>query len=296
MLQEFITEKVITHIYRKHNEVQLKNLEAKFLKETEGLAQQFTDWLAYDYVANTEKRSYAEAYLEDMEGQLEEGEIKYIKNRINSYLGFYEVLKLKENSLQIKNLFTNELHSLSKADLEEEVNLHEILLIRITNGDLPQIVSSQITVLPYQFKTLLIGQVIENYDLIKERKPYLTFPQYFKENLLAVLGIVNRLLSFKNQEGDVTLYQSLYAVKNYKAVKELFTQLNQVVEEDQGDGLYHLMDEDLLLAEMVLQKERLEVECNNKEDQKTAKEILADQLGEHLVHLKDEELSIDDLI
>ncbi|MBM7615780.1 hypothetical protein [Alkaliphilus hydrothermalis] len=296
MAHELITEKVITYIYQQEEDQgKLKELEAKFLDKTDGLAYQFSDWLVYDYPANN-KQTYGEGYLQQVGAELPVDEVEYIKNCLQSYLGFYELIKIKENILHIKNIFTNEEHTLQKDAVEEDVNLHEILLVRLTQGDVPQIVSSQITVLPHQYKTLLIGQVIEDYDQAKGRKSYLSFPQYFKENLTTVLGIVNKLSSYRDQEGDVTLHQTVYAVVDYFRTKEALNNTKEIVVEDVEEGIYHLMEADLLLAVLVLQKKKLEVECSNKSDQKNAKEFLQDKLRELIVFMKDEELTIDDII
>lgn len=289
---------MITYIYQNYNQAQLKQLEVDFLDKSDGFSHYFSDWLVYDYTID-KQQTYADKYLEKVENKLDEKEIEYINKCIKSYLGFYEVVKIKDEKIQCKNLFTNELHMIEKTMMEEDVNLHEILLLRLTLGAEAEteIVSSNVVVLPYQFKTLMMGQIHEGFGMAKERKNYLTYPQYFKENLLTVLQIVNRMLSYKDQEGDVTLYQSVYAVKDYAKVKEIFSNLkDQIKDEEAEDGIYQLMEDDLLLAEMVLQKNRLEVECSNTEDQKTTKKVLAEKLEGIIVHLKDEELTIDDLI
>lgn len=293
-INQLITEKVIPYIYQSFDSSKLKRIEGVFLSKKEQLQPQFVDYLAFDYFIEKNK-NFVTAFLLENEKDLSKGEIDLLKKGSKSYLGIYEVTKETDGEIHLKNLFTEDRHIILKELIGEDLGVSEILLVRIDEQETKGILSSNVIVLPYQFKTMLVGQIIESYDKAKSRDGFLTFAAYFKSYGLDVLEIINKLLSYENQEGDCTLYQSIYVVTEKKGFKESLENIENLYL-DKEENSYQLKHNQYIVAILVYSNNRLEVECNNLDDLQYAKDILEEELGQYLHHLKDEELTIDDLL
>ncbi|GAB6084802.1 hypothetical protein [Alkaliphilus crotonatoxidans] len=292
-MNQLMIERLIPFIYQRYDGKLLKELERNFLEKNSQLQHQFQDWLVFDYRPEKSK-SFVKLFLEEQSDQLNRDEINGLQRADNSYLGLYEVTKMSDQEVHIKNLFTEDRHSIPKENLVESPEGNELMLIRVGEMGTDEVFSSSIILLPYQFKTMLVGQIIEAYDRAKARHPYLSYQEYFKKYPLELLDIINRLLSYENQEGDCTLYQGTYIVLNPKQFNEAITSMAYLQPEE--DHVYLLKEGQYTLATLVYENNRLEVECTSPEDLELAKERLTEKLGKFLHHVKDEELTIDDII
>lgn len=292
MQREMKSERIIPFIYRHWDPQKLKQHEQWFLEKSEEIQGQFEDWLIYDFHPEKHK-TFAELFV-DAAQPLSAQEKKEILQGKDSALGLYEVVELKEGKVQLKHLFEEVSQEIQEKDIPEKLELKDLLLMRI--GDQGQIFSSNVIVLPYQFKTMLVGRIIESYERAKESRTYLTYGQFFKQFPLELLACINKLLSYENQQGDVTLHQSTFLVLDGKALKAAIKAAPQLFFPEEEGKIYQLKDHGEVIATVVLEQQRLELECTDYDELELAKELVTDHLGDHLKHLKDEELTIDDLI
>ncbi|KAB3539072.1 hypothetical protein F8154_01170 [Alkaliphilus pronyensis] len=292
---EFITEEIITYVYNNYDNKLLKNIEDVFFERVKKNKQQFADWLVYDYI-NSNKLSFGEMFLQNMKNNIKEEKREFIEEAIKGFLSIYEVTKKTKDRVLLKNLFTHVVYSVPFGHIEEDINKHDMVACRIVGED-SRFVSDNIIVLPSQFKTMLVGYVVEAYDMKKNHSMYITYEEYFKGYAIELLEIIDKLLSFQNQAADITLYQSSYAVKDYNIIKEYLKGLSSAIELDDDIEIYTLLDhQKTAIAEITLEKQRLEVACNSKEDRNRVKKLFEGQLKNRIIHLKDEELTIDDIL
>ncbi len=289
---EFLTEEVFTYVYNKF-EKNIQELQQSFIKEIEHNQQQFVDWVLYDHMVEKGK-TYSQLYLQEVKDKYTDAQLDYLEECRREYFGIYEVLKLKDKEATIKDIFTGEQACLDISDLDEELQLYALILGRISKKN-KRIIGSHVILLPYHFKTILSGQIIENYQQARDRDQYMSYELYLKKNTPRILAIVERLLGYRNVEGDVTVYQSSYAIADKEALRLKLDSSSEIVY-DKEDGLYHLMADKEILAELVIVSSVLEVECNSNEDRDLVKGIMDEIFGEALQHLKDENLTIDDII
>ena len=289
---EFLTEEIFTYVYNSDKK-EIQKLEFEFLKEIERNQQQFVDWVLFDYKLKG-KGTYCEAYLQENNDRLSNDQKAYLNECNSEYFGIYEITKLKGKEAIIKDVFTGVKATIDVTPLEEDIALYSLVLARISKK-LNRIIGSNAIILPYHFKTILTGQIIEIFQTIKEREQYLTYETFLKKNTPRVLAIVERLLGYRNEEGDVTVYQSTYRIADSKKLKGQLADL-VYIKYDSQDDLYHFMSDNEIIAELVVNKDILEVECNTQVDRRIVKDLLAELLGDTLQFIKDETLTIDDII
>ena len=289
---EFLAEEIFTYVY-KQNIKKIQQLETEFSSEIHHNQQQFVEWVLYDYITE-EGNSYADAYININRQSLTSEQTYFLEECISQYFGIYEVTKIKGKIGELKDVFTGVKTEIDISLIDEEIALYSLILGRISKT-LDKLIGTNIIVLPYHFKTILTGQIIENYQLAKSRDQYLTYEAFLKKNMPKVLAIVERLMTYRNEEGDVTVYQSSYAISDKQILKNLLSE-NPDIKYDKEDEIYHFMCGDEILAELVINSGILEIECNSQEDRKLVKNLMEEMFGETLHHLKDEELTIDDII
>ncbi len=289
---EFLTEEIFTYVYNNYKK-SIQGLQQEFMKEIEHNQQQFVDWVLYDYEAEKGK-TYSQLYLQRVENKYTTSQLDYLEECNKAYFGIYEVIKLKDKEAELKDIFTGERVLLNSTAIEEDLQLYALILGRISR-EKKSIIGSDIILLPYHFKTLLSGQIVENYQMARNRDQYMSYEVYLKKNTPRILAIVERLLSYKNSEGDVTVYQSSYAIADEGALRLKLENCPEIVY-DKAEALYHFMADNEILAELVIVNSMLEVECNSKEDRELVKGLLDEIIGAAIQHFKDENLTIDDII
>jgi|GEM_PF-5432093 len=289
---EFLTEEIFTYVYNS-NKKDIQQLEFDFLKEIEYNQQQFVDWVLFDYKVKG-RGTFGEAYLRENQDKLSETKREYLKECNREYFGIYEITKLKDKTAFIKDVFTGEKSFIDIASLEEDIALYSLILARISKK-LNRIIGSNAIILPYHFKTMLTGQIIEVFQALKEREEYLTYETFLKKNSPRVLTIVEGLLGYKNEEGDVTVYQSTYGITDSRRFRAQLADVAYIKFSGEDD-LFHFMSDNEILAELVINKDILEVECNTQEDRGLVKDLMAELFRDTLQFIKDESLTIDDII
>ncbi|SCX95530.1 hypothetical protein [Alkaliphilus peptidifermentans] len=295
MAIDLLTEEIISFAYNNCDNKLLKEIEEDFFNKVKKNQQQYADWLAYDFLL-PDKISFGEMFLHQKKEELNDDKRIHVEAGIKGFLSIYEVIKKSDNKALLKNLFTHVVHSVLLQDIVEDVEKHDMVVCRLSSDQESIVISNNIIVLPCQFKTMLVGYVVENYDMAKKHYSYLTYEEYFKKHSIELLKIIDRLLSFQNQAADVTLYQSNYAVKDYNQTKKILDKLNAVQETDDGIEIYLLKENKKIIAEISLQGNKLEVACNSKYERNQIKKLLEEQLNGNIIHMKDEELTIDDLL
>lgn len=289
---EFLTEEVFTYTYTKHKK-HVQALEFRFIEAVEHNQQQFVDWVLYDFISQ-EGFCLAESYISEKKETLSLRQLDYIEECIKEYFGVYEITKLKAKEAEVKDIFTGVKAKIDITDIYEDISLYSLLLGRISKKN-NEIIGGNVIILPYHFKTILTGQIVEDFQLLKEKNQFLTYEEYFKKNTPKILAIVERLVSYKNVEGDVTVYQSSYAISD-KVKLEALLKSNQDLKYDSEDKLYRFYCDKEIIAELLINNGKLEIECNSLEDRNMLKGLIEELAGDILHHLKDENLTLDDII
>lgn len=289
---EFLTEEVFTYTFNK-NKKSIQELEHEFSEAVEHNQQQFIDWIVYDYVTE-EGFCPAQSYIRENSEGLTPEQLDYLQECIKEYFGVYEIIKLKAKEAEVKDIFTGVKSKIDITDIYEDIALYSLLLGRISKKN-NEIIGGNVIVLPYHFKTILSGQIVEDYQSAKVKNQYLTYEEYLKKHIQKVLAIVERLVSYKNEEGDVTVYQSSYGIAD-KVKLEALLKGHKDLRYDGEDQVYRFFTGREIIAELLINNGKLEVECNSQEDRDMVKSLLEEVAGDILHHLKDENLTMDDIM
>ncbi|WP_041720879.1 hypothetical protein [Alkaliphilus metalliredigens] len=295
---EYLTDQIVVDMYEEIEESKIKIVENRFLGTVVENRDQFVDWLVYDYQWGA-GGAYARGYLTSHREKLTEEEQKYIQNGLTSFLGLYEVTQMNDDEVTLKNIFTYEDFNMDKKWFQENVALYALVVARVVHGEgKPQFLNNRVFALPYQYKNILVGEILEVFELAKKSKPYLTYDLFLKSYLPEVIGKVDKMANYGETKEGLDLYQSIYIILDVKLVQKLFRESSfvQLEDDDSAEQIFSIVGEGEALAEIIVKGNHMEVECNSEEARNHIKSLLEDLAKPHLQHVKDEILSIDDLL
>ncbi len=212
-------------------------------------------------------------------------------DRAQTYTSFFERLKVPGKTV-LKDLFT-------KADLqlEEEIGLQEgILFLKLERVDGTYRLLSE----PLSLESTYRQQVTKLfYDAIKEDSFIGDPADFVRDHPLLMYGIYHILteavetLSYDEQH---MVYQSVYQILSEEAFskgKDCETIVNL---EDEDYDLFNLMAGEEVVAQVLRERARLEVEARTPELRELAKQMMTACFGESIRHLTDDLITLDDLL
>ncbi|WP_053957592.1 hypothetical protein [Inediibacterium massiliense] len=297
-----IEEKVLKFLIEYEEDVQMAKKEfdqlCKAMQNDENMLIDFNEWLIYDY-KGIDGKTWIQKYYEQQKEDLTQEEKVFIQKRIDSYLSIYELKESKDHKGKFEDLFTKKYEYIDLQTIED-VQIKDLVLARIikTSG---HVYFYRPIYIPPIFKKSIERNIITKYNEYKEKTSYGNWENFLKNNTLLLqeyLGVITQVLDQKEDEEEYKVWQSIYILKDEKKVIQQLKK-NEMIQldfEERDYTIFKLFDKDELLAEISIQKNKVEVECNSKGACIKAKKIIENILKEDIKHYKDEVLELDDLL
>ncbi|QXM06221.1 hypothetical protein [Crassaminicella indica] len=259
----------------------------------------FNSWLIYDYIMK-DGNTFIEKYHERMKGQLSQKESELIQRKINSYLSIYEIKELNEDRGLLRDIFTKidvfvNLEKFHKAQCKDLILGR---MIEIKNRS--KFVGNSIYI-PAIFKNAIEKHILLKYEEYKGKNRYATWQEFLKKNSLLLQKYVDVITDVTKETDDKDEYnvlQSIYLIDDLKTIKEILQKHKEIQLDFEDDGSYYFkfFDKEGILAEIVLEKNRIELECNSEKDRIKVKKIIESILGDLAKHYKDEVVGLEDIL
>jgi hypothetical protein len=252
-------------------------------------------WLIHDFKI-TNKNTFIMEYAEKV--QCDKDLVKKLENNLFSV---FEVLKDSRN-VYVKDIFTKNDYAIAEAEKLVEGTL---ISGRIYTVDGKHYLIPEGDVMPAEYKNNLIKAVFEKYNEFTSHKGAVSIDGFVKENSIVIkkfLEIFRNVETTENIiEEDLLVYQTNYAVKDTGEVIELIKSWdNTDVEMHDGSflvvQLYQNEKKEVLIAEIVVNMKKLELECRDQESRQVSKKFLEDKLNGYIVYVNDEILDIEDIL
>ncbi|QZY56523.1 hypothetical protein [Crassaminicella profunda] len=259
----------------------------------------FNSWLIYDYRMK-DGAAFIEKYYESTKGELSQEERVFIEKRMQSYLSIYEVKELKENKGLLKDIFakTEILVNLGKF---HEKQCKDLIFGRIIKIENEAMFIGNIMYIPALFQNSIERNVIFKYEEYKGKNQYATWKEFLKKNSLLIQKHVDVIADVTNEtenEDAYNVWQSIYLIHDVKTIEGILQKHEgiQLDFEEEGSCYFKIFDKDELLAEMVLEKNRIELECNSENERIKVKKLIESILGDLAKHYKDEIIGLEDIV
>lgn len=283
------------------DETELAKAKSAYEKGIDGRAEGlfFTDYLLFDYKADDKS-------LFDQAAQ--EARYPGIDQTLLHRFSVFEVVQYP-NSLGLKDIFTKEDFKVVNG---ETLMVADLMVGRLLISGSEAFLLENALVFPNSYKEALIKGMMEKYNDFVISGKQRSLDEFLKtqpEVLMKYIEILNEVEEETfDSEDDFLVYQSIFLVGDPVALKHQImkepgfeTSLDEsgfmvvkLYADEAGD--FTGEPEDLLIAEIVIDGNRVEIECLDELRLNMAKEKMKQCFGDAIAHFKDEVVSMDDLI
>ncbi|MCT4621171.1 MAG: hypothetical protein N4A62_17505 [Marinisporobacter sp.] len=256
----------------------------------------FNTWLIYDYKMK-DGSTFIEKYYEKKKEELSEEEKEFIQKKMKSFLSIYEI---KESEGVLEDIFTKK-EVYVYLGKNTEIKCKDLIFGRIIEIEKRTMFVGNTIYIPELFKNSIERNILFKYEEYKGKNQYATWEEFLKGNSLLLQKHVDIIADVTNEtenEDAYNVWQSIYLISDVKTIKELLQKHQGVQLDFEEEGSYYLkyFDQEELVAEMVLEKNRLELECNSENDRIKMKKIIESVLGDLGKHYKDEIIGLEDIV
>lgn len=260
----------------------------------------FTSWLLWDYKLEN-KNNFFQEYKRINGSKLIEKQYNMLESIMNSYLSIYEIVPYKKNKKLI------DIFSKKKFDIEqgiEKIGSKDLLIARIVDFQGQNYVLDEYLTLDKAFQSAIEKSFYEKFQNYKEKNGVFNMEQFIIESSLLLYSfadIVDDLVRKQIEDNNqYSVYQSNYAVLDYDNLYEALSK-SMIIELDykHSGAFFYIMYEKgkkRVLSEIVLFKEKLEIECTSEGDNNRAKQIIEDIANDSIKYMSDEFITMDDII
>ncbi|SHJ78869.1 hypothetical protein [Paramaledivibacter caminithermalis] len=260
----------------------------------------FTYWLLWDYRIKNGNNFFQE-YKRVCGNKLSEKQYKMLEGLSNTYLSIYEITSLKEGK-KLTDIFSKK--EILVKEGSETLNNNNLLIGRIVELDGQNYFLDECSTLDKRFINAIEKGFYEKFEEYKKKNRICSIEEFIRSNSVLVNSFTNIIDDIRKKQIEIDnkydVYQSNYAVLDYE---KLCTALSRSpnIEFDYNDdrGAYYIMYEEKqnrVLSEIVLAKNKLELECVSNKDSDDAKKVIEDMAGEYIKYMNDEVVVLDDIL
>lgn len=278
------------------NEGFLARAKAVYEQGIEGRAEGlfFTGYLSLDYKA--EGISLLEKHLEKYPESI-------LATMTSHRFSVYEVMKYP-TGLGLKDIYTKQDFAL---DAEDEYSEGDLVVGRIFTFTGVNYLGEDSMIFPSSYKETFRKGVMEKYNEYVTSNGLTALEDFIKEEPLVLMKFVEILNEVEQEsfeaEDEYLVYQSVFLVGDPVAFKNVLSTAEdfEVTLEESSFVVAKLYTDkgteaEDLVAELVLDGNRIEIESLDEFRQNMAKEKMTHTFGDIIAHFKDEVLSMEDLL
>ena len=279
-----------------------KDLYEKILKESNYFYDEknFVSWLLWDYKLENGNNFFQE-YIKIKGNKLTKEEIKIIEEISNTYLSIYENT-LADGHRKLIDIFSKK--EIIVKEEKEMRSLKDLIIGRIVNYHGENYMLDDYLTLNQRFQNGIEKTFREKFEDYRNKNKFCTIEEFLKDNSILLYSFAHIIedISKKQMESDVeyNVFQSNYVVLDYKGIYDSLMKAPDIELDYEDRGiLYFIMykkDRERVLSEIVLLKNKLELECISSRDNEDAKRVIERLLNTLIKHVSDEILTMDDIL
>jgi len=271
--------------------------ELEFINKDEG----FLLWLIWDYPLKDNMKIIEKYSMINQEKLLDNDEKKMLKSLKN---GKFSVFRIIDNDgIILKDLFTHEETKLENLLGYTKTDNNNIIFGRVYEFENNNFIFDDYIMVDKSFRAFIERNIYEKYENYISYDKNINISDFINENSLLIykLGaIIKRMIEEQNSNEDYKVWQSVYVFEDKSAILDRLLKSDNIIleyEENNQTFLKLYNPQRNLIAEIAIQNNKMEIECNNKSDIAESKELLERLLADmDIKHSKDEVLTIEDLL
>lgn len=260
----------------------------------------FTSWLMWDYKINN-GNNFFEEYMRVMGSKLKENQYKILKELSNTYLSIYEIVEIK-GKIKLIDIFLKKEFIVGEG--LKTVNYNQLLIGRVVKVDGKNFVLDEYTTLDKRFQNGIEKTFYEEFEAYKEKNSFSNIEEFTKSKSILINNFTNIIDDIEKQQmqsnNQYNVYQSNYAVLDHKRLCDLLLKSTKIeFDYEENSTLFYIVyrqGEKGVLSEIVLFKDKLEIECISDSDSDNAKRIIEEVARNTIKYMSDEIITMDDLL
>lgn len=212
----------------------------------------FDTWLIMDFKTKYNK-TFITHMLEDSNSSFSFLEKKVLENIKNVYLSLYEVIRIKNDYIEVYDLLNNEKHKLLDPKSIDIVKKGDIVFGRVGKVLEYKVFIGNISFLPTSAKSRFISRFFVNYNKVNLKKQYINIKEYSKENSLVLYKIYTDIVyDLIKSDEDITskLYDELDSFKDYMDNYLRRDELDEIMGNLMNFFEFYLIQSDLTLKDI----------------------------------------------
>ncbi|WP_432409250.1 hypothetical protein [Wukongibacter sp. M2B1] len=260
----------------------------------------FVSWLLWNYKLEN-GRTFFQEYIHTEGSKLSDKEYVIIEAVSNAYLSIYES-DILNGKRKLIDIFLKEEFLLEEN--KETIDMNKLIIGRVISLNGKNYLLDDYLKLDKRFQGGIEKIFHEKYEMDRNRDKFYIVKKFLRDNPILLYSFANIVEDLTKKQiednNDYTVFQSTYVVINYKRLYDILLSSEQIdLDEKEDSILYFTMYDEgrsRILSEIVLYKEKLEIECISEIDKVKAKKTL-EKLSRNLIkHVKDEILTIEDIL
>lgn len=290
-----VLDETLVHVSQKKNN-KLVNDAFKWYKSPFGavktdmdLEYGFNNWLLHDYLVN-QKTPLVEYYLNDFDKKAVEAVSKSV----------YSVFKvqIETNNVVFKDVITSQDYLI---DSDQVFNNNDLLKVRLYPVDNKFVILDNVEYYDQSLETIIRKSVMNKYNEYCSANEPMGIQVFVKRHSQLIYHLTNIIDFYEaelEEEAGLDVYVATYAIKDKDELLDLLldTDAFQLIEHNEYETIVDFVSEDVQLAEIVVTSQKVEIEVNSETGLLFAKETFESAVASKAVFVKDEIISLSDLL
>lgn len=247
----------------------------------------FNQWLIHDYVT-TEKKTFAVILETDPEMS---------RALADSIFSVFKVITEKHGFV-FKDVVTS-------VDYEVETDClfepDDLVHVRLYPYEGKYRILDNPSHYPQSMETSIRQSIMNKYNEYCSANEPIGIDVFVKTNSQLIYHLTNIIHYYENEmleEQEYKVFVSIYALRNRELVLDLLLDTNhfQIIETFEDEMTLVVLDDEIQVAEALVTSSNIELEANSMTALMLSKDLLEKAAGKEVVFIKENELSIDDLL
>lgn len=258
----------------------------------------FISWLLWDYKLEDGNNFFKE-YVEVNHSILTKEKCKIIEALSNTYLSIYEIIP-DDQGAKLIDIFSKKEFAIS----EQPTDLNGILIGRIANYNNKNYILDEYLTLDKRFQSGIERSFYEKLQEYRQKNKFCQIEEFVKNSSILLYGFANIVedISKKQVENNLeySVFQSNYVVLDFKGLYDILTKNRDIELDYEEKGVHYFImyegEKKRILSEIVLFKDKLEIEATSKKDRINAQKVMEANAKDLIKHIGDEVLTMDDIL
>lgn len=252
------------------------------------ISGQFENYLLYEF--SFEGIKIIDRYIQE---GLQYSE--WFKDLLDSLFSGFEVIRYDGHTF-LKEIFTKKDYEIVNFEILNEADFVIGRVFEFKDGYL---LENNFEIYPKAYLEPFRRGILEKFTSLNGKTPMDVSVKNNALLLMRYMDIIESVVETSEiEDEDYVVHQATYLHQSYQKIKSILLESDacELSLDEPNDQIFQIIQSDSIIAELVLTKDKIHLECNDAQALLDSKKWLTSLFKSDLVHFSDEILSVDDLL